>query len=88
MRPIKFRGKSKESGKWVTGYYAKVDDKYYLIPEDAGIRLPSGFKGNTTESDDKVISAYGIFGFVEVIPETVAQFTGLKDVNGTGYAKS
>jgi len=58
MRPIKFRGKREDNGKWIVGGYAY-----------------------TSTHDDVIIDEYCIP--FEVIPETVGQFTGLKDKNGT-----
>ena len=66
MTPIKFRALTTYARDWVYGYYCQVQDKHYIIPEDAAITRPRGF----------------LEGFVEVIPETVGQFTGLHDKNG------
>ena len=57
-REIKFRGKRKDSGKWVYGWFVKVGVSYIL-------------PFNKTLATD----------FIEVIPETVGQFTGLCDKN-------
>ena len=55
-----FRGKRKDSGKWVYGYYYQIWDKVYIL------------WGMTN----------GVPDMIEVIPETVGQYTGLKDKNG------
>ena len=63
-REIKFRGKSKETGKWVYGYYEY--DAY------GGVHLI-----NVTEIEPE-LNCYS----VEVIPESVGQYTGKNDKNG------
>ena len=80
MRPIEFRGKRIDSGEWVYGGFhehvvrqvcpigdsLKKEDIKHLI-------IQSGFADwNMT----KPLQA------IEIIPETVGQYTGLKDKNG------
>lgn len=71
MRENKFRGKRVDNGEWVYGYF--------------------GIKGKGTELEKHFIIAstlsngttnYYYFEDIEVIPETVGQFTGLQDKNG------
>lgn len=71
MREILFRGKSKDNGKWVEGFYHCVTDNY--TPKN--IHYITTFK----RIDNVEIVLTGPF---EVIPETVGQYTGLKDKNG------
>lgn len=64
MRDKISRGKRKDTGEWVFGFYHELDhpnhkDKGYIIPTYAS-------------------ALYSI----EVDPETVGQYTGLKDRNG------
>ena len=69
MREILFRAKRIDNGEWVKGYFWRGVDHIYMIPSHVGI----GY-------DDKIkhMSAYA----VEVEPETLCQYTGLKDKNG------
>lgn len=69
MRKYKFKGKRIDNGEWVYGVpYAE-----YMI---CGM--------TTAYHDDEVpMSKYSEFDYVEVDPNTVGQFTGLKDENGT-----
>lgn len=72
MREILFRGKRKDNGEWVEGQYYKRT-KYYGDPSVKHYIIVStedlGF--------DQALE------YEEVIPETVGQFTGLLDINGT-----
>ena len=72
MREILFRGKRADNGEWVEGHY--------------------GVKGKETDAEEHFIiksktmttnSLKSQFAEVEVDPETVGQFTGLTDKNGT-----
>ena len=70
-----YRGMTKD-GKWVYGWYCEVDGKHYIIPNTAEM-LGAGWENpDGVPSSDEVI-----YGYVEVIPETVGQSTGLKDKN-------
>lgn len=69
MREVKFRGKSVETGEWVYGSLVQEDGKAWIV---GGISIED---------------AGGVFDFYatewyEVIPETLGQYTGLKDKNG------
>ena len=70
----KYRGKSKANGTWVYGYYVEF------------VAMTGEHKINgqiTLDNQTKVCAIIDEKGCVnEVIPETVGQFTGLKDKNG------
>ncbi len=74
MREIEFRGKRKDNGEWVYGYLIvdEMSDKYYIFS-----------KGNSCNETDR-IGEEGLLHILtfEVIPETLGQYTGLKDKNG------
>jgi len=72
MREILFRGKRTDNGEWIEGYY--------------------GVKGEGTDLEEHVIMVstlqtntsipFFYFTDVKVLPETVCEYTGLKDKNG------
>ena len=75
MREIIFRGKRKDNDEWVEGYYARkgVDKdtfKHFICV------MTFNVNGNTYSSMFYLTD-------IEVIPETVGQYTGLCDKNGT-----
>ena len=72
MREIVFRGKRKDTGEWVYGYYVAADGQHFI------------FTGETALSQASYAHRLMYTDFVryEVIPETVGQYTGLKDKNG------
>lgn len=80
MRELIFRGKSIETGEWVEGFYlfcefdANDDGGYY--PETP-IYVKEHFIVDCFDGDG--VASQDI---IKVIPETVGQYTGLKDKNG------
>jgi uncharacterized phage protein (TIGR01671 family) len=67
MREILFRGKRKDNGEWVEGSY--------LPPV-------GGYPPNvSTAHSIRVAGRSGLFKWHEIIPETLGQYTGLKDNN-------
>ena len=73
MRKILFRGKRIDNGEWVEGYLLLCDERVFI--------LPWGVVG--CWHFDWLKKGEYIFGkFIEVIPETIGQYTGLTDKNG------
>lgn len=69
MREIRFRGKSKETGKWVYG------DLRTICTTDGEITINYPYKHE--------VSGLHVVMSIPVDPDTVGQFTGLRDAKGT-----
>jgi len=63
VHTIKFRGKSKNTNKWVYGYYIKRQEYSYILENDNRFNERQQY-------------------FIEVIAETVGQYTGFNDKKG------
>lgn len=75
MREILFRGKALNNNSiWNVGYLISVKNKYYIHPET----LTSERSNVALEKD---MHSYSIWIY-EVLPDTVGQYTALKDKNG------
>ena len=74
MREILFKAKSRRDGGWVEGYYAQlgIDDhiEHYIIQNMALTKLFDDWEKNMQFMD------------VEIILETLCQYTGMKDDSG------
>ena len=68
-KDIKFRGKRVDNNKWVYGYFWEdsISEKTFLL---TGLYVSKSF------------SELPILEQIEVIPESIGQFTRLKDKNG------
>lgn len=71
MREILFYGKT-NSGKWIEGYYVRAN--WYLDNQIIHCIFPI---------DTTLYPCCEHSGFEEIAPETVRQYTGLTDKNGT-----
>jgi uncharacterized phage protein (TIGR01671 family) len=67
MRQILFRGKQKDNGEWVYGFYYTEADTTFILLHRESQKTPSMSYGKQ---------------FICVDPETVGQYTGLTDKNG------
>ena len=72
-KEIKFRGKRVDNGEWVYGYYLVIKDKHFITTNDYPVNRGFGFCSDGTKNF--------LIDIWEVIPETVGQYTGLKDKN-------
>ena len=83
-REILFRAKSIQTGRWISGYYFEDEDsKSYIgymskkryIPDTRDWDIVEYYENNPTYN--------WVFVKEEVVTETVGQYTGLTDKNGT-----
>lgn len=74
-REIKFRGKRTDTKNWVHGYYFKTP----LTDENSGTDSSAGWFFLTGKTRHCISHEHGVA--FTIIPETVGQFTGLKDKN-------
>jgi uncharacterized phage protein (TIGR01671 family) len=74
MREIKFRGKRKDNGEWVVGKHIVLNGRHLITVN--GNDNPNYSCGLLSNRQVDALHT------VEVIPETVGQYTGLKDKNG------
>ena len=72
MKKILFRGKRTDTGEWLQGYIIVAEkDAPYIIPSKSWASAP--------RNSHSIYSS----NFYRVDPETVGQYTGLTDKNGT-----
>jgi len=77
-----YRGLTKE-GEWVYGWYLHLNviEKHFIIPPNSTISIYAEHGNKHLGTIEQMGNSY--CWPCEVIPETVGQFTGLKDKNGT-----
>lgn len=80
-REILFKAKRKDNGKWVEGYYCKLDETTYCISEDYERHpVPTHhYILHETMTDWGLPNRFLQF---EIDPSTICQYTGLTDKNG------
>lgn len=74
MRTIKFRGKRVDNGEWIDGLLCSIFHDTNPFSDDSEILRKTAIQTN--------FESYSKCRNIEVIPETVGQFTGLNDKNG------
>ena len=82
MREILFRGKDKDTGRWIQGGF-HIWEKRMLNPIGVDYLKDDEIAYTITVNSFADWNMPRTMQAVEVIPETVGQYTGLNDKNGT-----
>lgn len=83
-REILFRAKSIQTGKWISGYYFEGEDsKPYIGYMTKKQYIPDIRDWDTVEYYENHPTYNWVLVKEEVVSETVGQYTGLTDKNGT-----
>lgn len=75
MREIKFRGKSLKTNRWVYGYYVHLEDSFRKRETH---RIYTGMADSMPDCEGYDFSE----DYEDVDPDTIGQYTGLKDADG------
>lgn len=78
MRQIKFRGKRVDNGEWVYGHYAELHKSDHCSKEPKWDVVPAIFNDTPGERGQYNGGSF----WADVDPDTVGEFTGLKDADG------
>lgn len=81
MREIKFRGQRTDNKEWIIGDLCKSISGLPCIMPNAFFATRE-FEDAEEDKPQVISDSLAIGGFFPVIPETVGQYTGLKDKNG------
>ena len=76
-REILFRGKRKDNGEWIEGFYAECKNMAFI----SSMPCVKTMRGSSCDGRG-ITDYYGLEFFYEVVPETVSRYTGLTDKNG------
>lgn len=76
QREILFKAKRKDNGEWIEGYLVEYIQKDTVYINGTSLKTSYIFPMNE-RSELKCLETR-----IEVIPETVSQYTGLDDING------
>ena len=79
IREVLFRGKRKDNGEWIEGGYCYCDNKSYIVINTRYIPDTRDWDEADYYEENPVYKPV----FIEVISETVGQYTGLTDKNDT-----
>ena len=66
----KYRARRKDTGEEIKGHYFKAGNKHYITL-------------NNAEVTEYGVDGEMLYGFVEVVPETISFYTTIDDRNGT-----
>lgn len=77
----KYRAQRRDNKKWIIGEKAEISSIWYILPFQQARLLDENY---IIYSDDGKKKASAIWGFVEVFPHTLSQYTTINDNNEVG----